>query len=66
MLESLDGGETWSPALGDRPYRVMRKRYWNPEKERYQFTDQMPTGVILNEKGKWPSPWKTLTWEYTL
>ena len=52
MLESLDGGETWSPALGDRPYRVMRKRYWNPEKERYQFTDQMPTGVILNDKGK--------------
>lgn len=52
MVESDDGGKNWTPAPGNRPYRVMRKRYWNPKWERYQFTDQMPTGVILNESGK--------------
>ena len=52
MVESLDGGKTWSPAPGSRPLRVMRKRYWNPRWERYQFTDQMPTGVVLDDGGK--------------
>lgn len=52
MIESLDGGRTWTPSPGERPYRVMRKQYWNPKWERWQFTDQMPTGVVLNENGK--------------
>lgn len=52
MVESTDGGLTWTPAPGNRPYRVMRKRYWNPTWERYQYTDQMPTGVVLDGSGK--------------
>ena len=42
MVESLDGGNTWIPDLSSRPYRVMRKKYWNPTWERFQYTDQMP------------------------
>lgn len=53
MVESTDGGVTWTPDPGKRPLRVMRKRYWNPVWERYQYTDQMPTGVVIdNESGK--------------
>ncbi len=52
MVESADGGRTWNPDLNSRPYRVMRKKYWNPTWERYQYTDQMPVGVILNDEGK--------------
>lgn len=52
MVESSDGGRTWAPDLNSRPYRVMRKKYWNPTWERYQYTDQMPVGVILNDEGK--------------
>ena len=52
LIESSDGGLTWTPALGNKPYRVMRKRYWNPRYERYQYTDQMPTGVVLDSGGK--------------
>lgn len=52
MVESHDGGKTWTPSPGQRPVRVMRKRYWNPTWERYQYTDQMPTGVVLDGSGK--------------
>ena len=52
MVESSDGGLIWNPDLNSRPYRVMRKKYWNPTWERYQYTDQMPTGVILDDSGK--------------
>ena len=31
MLRSIDGGETWEPALGESAYRVMRKHWWNGE-----------------------------------
>ncbi len=52
MVESLDGGRTWSPELDTHPYRVMRKKYWNPIWDMPQYTDQMPVGVILNDEGK--------------
>lgn len=52
MVESLDGGNTWIPDLSSRPYRVMRKKYWNPTWERFQYTDQMPVGVVLDDNGK--------------
>lgn len=52
LVESADAGRTWTPAPGHRPRRVMRKKYWNPVFERYQFTDQMPTGAVLDADGK--------------
>ena len=52
MVYSTDGGDTWSPALGEDGLRVMRKHWWNikPQHsgEMWCYTYQMPVGVILN------------------
>ncbi len=48
MVYSKDGGTTWSPELGNDAYRVMRKLWWNAQKNLWCFTYQMPVGVILN------------------
>ncbi len=52
MVYSRDGGDTWSPALGQEGLRVMRKHWWNikPQhaSEMWCYTYQMPVGVILN------------------
>jgi hypothetical protein len=48
MVRSTDGGTTWEPALGDTPYRVMRKTWWNAPLNMYCYTYQMPVGVIRN------------------
>ena len=51
MIESYDNGKTWTPGLGNKPYRVMRK-LWTDASNRggiqNKFTYQMPVGVILN------------------
>ena len=52
MLRSYDGGDTWEPALGQDAYRVMRKHWWNAQKNMYCYTYQMPVGIILNESSQ--------------
>ena len=52
MLRSIDGGETWEPALGESAYRVMRKLWWNAQKNMWCYTYQMPVGIILNESNR--------------
>ena len=52
MLRSIDGGETWEPALGESAYRVMRKHWWNAQKNMWCYTYQMPVGIILNESNR--------------
>ena len=51
MVYSTDGGETWSPTPGNKPYRVMRK-YWTDSSNAggvsEKFTYQMPVGIRLN------------------
>lgn len=51
MIESYDNGQTWTPGLGNKPYRVMRK-LWTDASNRggvqNKYTYQMPVGVILN------------------
>ena len=49
MVRSLDGGATWEPALGSSAYRVMRKHWWNEQKNMWCYTYQMPVGIILND-----------------
>ena len=48
LVVSNDGGNTWSPAVGNEPYRVMRKKWWSDLNQTYFYTDQMAVGVILN------------------
>ena len=48
LVVSNDGGATWSPSVGNEPYRVMRKKWWSELNQTYFYTDQMPVGVILN------------------
>lgn len=51
MIYSTDGGKNWSPAPGNKPYRVMRK-YWTDSSNAgglsEKFTYQMPVGIRLN------------------
>ena len=51
MIESKDNGVTWTPSLGNKAFRVMRK-FWVDASNRggvqNKFTYQMPVGVILN------------------
>ena len=51
MIYSADGGENWTPAPGNKPYRVMRK-YWTDSSAAggvsEKFTYQMPVGIRLN------------------
>lgn len=48
MLESQDNGQTWSPALGNAPYKVIRQitKYVDGEPV---YTDQMPCAILLND-----------------
>lgn len=48
LVVSQDGGSSWSPAVGNEPYRVMRKQWYSEKDNRYFYTDQMPVGVLLN------------------
>ena len=48
LVVSNDGGATWSPSVGNEPYRVMRKKWWSDLNQTYFYTDQMAVGVILN------------------
>lgn len=51
MIYSTDGGVNWTPAPGNKPYRVMRK-YWTDSSAAggvsEKFTYQMPVGIRLN------------------
>lgn len=51
MIYSADGGKNWTPAPGNKPYRVMRK-YWTDSSAAggvsEKFTYQMPVGIRLN------------------
>lgn len=51
MIESLDNGNTWSPTLGSKANRVMR-RFWIDSSNRggvqNKYTYQMPVGIALN------------------
>lgn len=55
MIESKDNGVTWTPAPGNKAYRVMRK-LWTDASNRGgvqdKFTYQMPVGVVLNGKSQ--------------
>ena len=48
LVVSDDGGKTWTPELGQKPWRVMRKKWWCEDLGRYLLTDQMPVGIRLN------------------
>ena len=48
LVVSNDGGTTWSPSVGNEPYRVMRKKWWSDLNQTYFYTDQMAVGVLLN------------------
>lgn len=48
LVVSDDGGKTWTPELGSKPWRVMRKKWWCEDMGRYLLTDQMPVGIRLN------------------
>ena len=48
LVVSNDAGATWSPSVGNEPYRVMRKKWWSDLNQTYFYTDQMAVGVILN------------------
>ena len=48
LVISNDGGASWSPAVGNEPNRVMRKKWWSDLNQTYFYTDQMAVGVILN------------------
>lgn len=49
MVRSTDGGKTWLPGLGKKPYRVIRHTWYDAHQERWLFTDQMPGLIILND-----------------
>ena len=48
LVVSNDGGATWSPSVGNEPYRVMRKKWWSDLNQTYFYTDQMAVGIKLN------------------
>ncbi|MBQ2113158.1 MAG: exo-alpha-sialidase [Bacteroidales bacterium] len=51
MIESKDNGVTWTPTLGNKAFRVMRKLWVDASNRggvQKKFTYQMPVGVILN------------------
>ena len=51
LIVSDDGGETWTPGPGNKPYRVMRKFWEDADKVgdvSQKFTYQMPVGIRLN------------------
>ena len=52
LIYSTDGGDTWTPGLGVDPLRVMRRLWWREDKSRWQYTDQMPVGIVLNGTDK--------------
>lgn len=52
LVLSKDGGKTWSPGLGEEPYRVMRKTWYHAASSMNKFTDQMPVGVDVCGTGK--------------
>lgn len=51
LVVSDDGGKTWTPGPGNKPYRVMRKLWEDASNTggvSYKFTYQMPVGIRLN------------------
>ena len=48
LVISQDGGSTWTPSVGNEPYRVMRKKWYSEKDDTYFYTDQMAVGVKLN------------------
>lgn len=48
LIESQDNGQTWSPALGSAPYKIIRQitKYEGGEPV---YTDQMPCAILLND-----------------
>ena len=49
LVISEDGGDTWTPSLGEEPDRVIRKKWWSDYDQTYFFTDQMAVGILLNK-----------------
>lgn len=52
MVVSNDNGSTWSPALDQAPYRVIRQQWYNQDKNATYFTDQMTSVIKLNNSNK--------------
>src|SRR5690606_37661137 len=52
MIVSHDNGSTWSPALDQAPYRVIRQQWYNQDKNATYFTDQMTSVIKLNNSNK--------------
>ena len=52
LVISNDGGATWTPAVGNEPYRVMRKKWYSAKDDDYFFTDQMAVGIKLNNSSQ--------------
>ena len=48
LIISEDGGSSWTPAAGNEPYRVMRKKWYSEKDDAYFYTDQMAVGIKLN------------------
>lgn len=51
LIVSDDGGKTWTPGPGHKPYRVMRKLWEDASNTggiHEKFTYQMPVGIRLN------------------
>lgn len=48
LIISEDGGSSWTPAAGNEPYRVMRKKWYSEKDNAYFYTDQMAVGIKLN------------------
>lgn len=55
LVVSDDGGRTWTPKVGQDPYRVMRKK-WHDSANLggfdWKYTYQMPVGIRLNNSKK--------------
>lgn len=47
MVQSADGGVTWTPSLKEEPIRVMRNSWVDADSGSSKFTWQMPVGVVL-------------------
>ena len=51
LIVSDDGGKTWTPAPGQDPWRVMRKKWTDQDAVGgfdWKYTYQMPVGIRLN------------------
>ena len=48
LLESQDNGASWTPGLGNPPYKIIRQitKY---EADEPVYTDQMPCAILLND-----------------